>query len=192
MPRDRVTVDLRGIGPTLRAQAEARNAPVASVLRTLVAAQLAHIELPPEGRAPREPVQPPSRKRVKVTVRLPAHVAGQMTRGAQTCGASYGEYLRTLIEGAPVMPSFSDRRETLAELAASTDRLAAIFVDLKHLGRLLNGSGETATHLALDGLVPIVAELREHLALASRVISDLKPAATRAARASGVSHRPRA
>jgi hypothetical protein len=96
-----------------------------------------------------------------------------------------------LIEGAPAMPSFSDRRETLAKLAASTDRLAAVFVDLNHLGRLLNGSGETATQLALDALAPIVAELREHLALASRVISELKPGAMRPVQASGMAHSQR-
>jgi hypothetical protein len=192
MPRDRVTLDLRGIGPALRAHAEARNTPVASVVRKLVVAQLALLEPPSERRAPREAAQMPSKKSVKLTVRLPSHVAEQVTRGAQASGGSYGEYLTTLIEGAPASPSFSDRREALTKLGSSTDRLAAVFVDLKHLGRLMNGSGDTATHLALDGLAPIVAELREHLALASRVVSELKPGAMRRAQASGTAHSRRA
>lgn len=192
MSRDRVTLDLRGIGPALRAHAEASNTPVASLVRRLLVAQLAPLELPCERRAPGEAAQVPSRKSVKLTVRVPAQAAEQMIRGAQACGASYGHYLRTLIEGAPAMPSFSDRREALSNLGASTDRLAAVFVDLKHLGRLLNGSGETATHPALDGLAPIVAELREHLALVSRVISELKPGAMRRGQASSTAHSQRA
>ncbi|HVO23478.1 MAG TPA: hypothetical protein VMW56_07600 [Candidatus Margulisiibacteriota bacterium] len=119
-----------------------------------------------------------------MTVRLPTHIAERMTARARASGASYGTYLSSLIEDAPPMPALAHRREALVKLGASTDRLAAVFVDLKHLDRLLHDRCESATHLALDSLSTMVAELRSHLALASGVISELKPSANRSVPAS--------
>ena len=82
MPRDRLTVDLCGIGQALRAYAEARNTHVASVVRALLVTQLGVIGRPPEPRPSCGDAAMTSKRSVKVTVRLPTHVAERMTAQA--------------------------------------------------------------------------------------------------------------
>ena len=75
-PRERVTIDLRGIGPRLHAHAAARGKTTASVVRAAVVAML-----DAEG-ASEEPIvgaEPVDARAVKVTVRLGVWHADRLT-----------------------------------------------------------------------------------------------------------------
>ena len=104
-PRERVTIDLRGIGPRLHAHAAARGKTAASVVRAAVVATLAA-----EG-APEEPgigVEPVDARAVKVTVRLGVWHAVRLARCARKAGVSQGTYLAGLLDGVPPSPRLID------------------------------------------------------------------------------------
>jgi hypothetical protein len=178
--RDRISLDLRGLGPALRTLARARGITVACAAREILVAELGRQDLARETRVASEVRETPGAT-VKVTIRLRASDARELRRRVRACGASYGGYVKTLIEGAP-LPHVSDRKEVLDRLSASTDQLAAAFADINDLRRLLLSSACVSAQSVADSLSSLSQEVREHLALSSSVILELKPAAVRTSR----------
>ncbi len=171
--RERTTLDLRGLGPALRAHAKARNMPVASVARMAVARMLENsgIVVADTLDASHEASAGPS---VKVTLRVSPRIARDLATRARATGLSHGAYISTLIGAAPVAV---DHREAVRALAVSTDRLASTATDLNGFARLLRrGASLSADHV--DGAVDaVVGEVRTHLRVAARLVADLKPLA---------------
>src|SRR5580765_2215987 len=99
-PRERVTIDLRGIGPRLHAHAAARGRTTASVVRAAVVAML-----DAEGTSePEVGAEPAAARAVKVTVRLGAWHAVRLAHCARRAGVSQGTYLAGLLDGMPPSP----------------------------------------------------------------------------------------
>ena len=179
-PRERITVDLSGLGSALRAEARAHNLSVAMLARMTLAARLGPLSAryrDPEGQAPeRIP-----RQTIKVTLRVRPGVASALAGRARACGISSGAYLSSLVEGTPAVPLAPDHQEAVAALNASTDRLATVLAELRQICRLMT-SGDTKNRPPLDRLQSLADEVRLHLRAASGLASELKPCAMRAAR----------
>jgi hypothetical protein len=170
--RDRISLDLRGSAPALRAHARARQLTVSQAARLAVAAVLE----PPEGAAGVQTdaeAAPAPDPLVKLTIRLRSKVASQFAARARASGLSQGAYLTTLVHGMPAPPP-----AIVKALAASTEELAIVSGDMNEIIRRLrtqaSPAGEELGHLVRG----IVADTREHLELACRVVAEFRPART--------------
>ena len=169
-PRERLIVDLRGLGPALRAHARARGLTVSEVTRLALAAVVGTPGLEPEATGNGDEA---TDKPVKLTIRLRPGVAARLSAVARNCGLSQGAYLATLIDNTPAPPL-----AIATELGTSTEQLAIVSADINELIRTLGRGGVPSGPLVDDWLRPLLADVRRHICLASRLVSELRPART--------------
>lgn len=169
--RDRVTVDLRGWGPRLQAQASRRGMSAAAIVRRAVLDVLSDAESAQEPERAVETAH--GAGCVKLTLRLsPAHAAALAER-ARAADLSQGRYVETLLDAAPASVS-ADDRITVLELAASNDNLAAMSVDLNAFLRALARADSEAAERYREDLTVLAHNVRSHLAIASALIARLQ------------------
>jgi len=90
-PRERMTVDLRGLAPALKAHARARHLSVSDAARLAVAAALETSPIETVGQA--SDIQDVAADRpVKLTIRFRRGVAARLKTRARACGLSHGSY----------------------------------------------------------------------------------------------------
>lgn len=166
--RDRVTIDLRGIGEAVRKAAAERGTTVAALARQALVHEIGPQPVP--GPAPASTERAPFEPVVKVTLRLRHTDAEALILAAGGLGLSYGEYVAKLVHGTPLPAPSAERRADRAALLASTDQIAALTTDLHEFIRVL-------VKLDLRGMEPyrerirsLDADLRRHIDLASKLI----------------------
>lgn len=166
--RDRVTVDMRGIGDAVRHSAAERGTTVAALARQALVHEIGPQPVP--GTAPASAERAPFEQVVKITLRLRHNDAKALILAAGGLGLSYGEYVTKLVHGTPLPAPSAERRADRAALLASTDQIAAVTTDLRDFIRVL-------VKLDLRGIEPyrerirsLDADLRRHIDLASRLI----------------------
>jgi hypothetical protein len=165
--RDRVTIDLRGIGPSVRVAASARR------LRVAAYARLALAEAANQPVATLPPTSPIERAGavMKVTLRLDPLDAELLLLGAAQVGLSYGAFVARLLRGIPLPAPLAERVQDRDALIASSDHLATLSADLASLIRMLKRlDGEGAVRYG-EAARALMADVRRHLELASRVVS---------------------
>ena len=165
--RDRVTIDLRGIGPLVRAAASARR------LRLAAYARLALAEASNQAAAPLPPASAIAHADAltKITLRLDTIDAELLLLGSAQLGLSYGAFVGRLLRGTPLPAPSADRAKDRDALIVSTDHLATLVADLASLIRTLKrfeGDGAIRYGAAAEALM---ADVRRHLELSSRVVS---------------------
>ena len=167
--RERATIDLRGLGPALKAHARARNLTVSDVARLAVIEVLktSGSEAVVQCAGVSDAV---GHGTVKLTIRLRRGVAAQLTSRARDCGLSHGAYLTTLIDEVPAPPL-----AVATTLGRSTEQLAVVSADLNELIRVFRREGASSDRLIEDWLRPLVHDVRQHVGLASRLMSELRP-----------------
>ena len=135
-PRDRVTIDLRGLGPRLHAQAAAQKITTAALVRSAVVTLLAE---PPDGSDDTSTGDAAKRDApvVKVTLRLPVAHARAIARRARVAQLSQGTWLARLVDGHTPDPTPTDHGQAVSALLKSTDQLAVLSADLNAFMRLL-------------------------------------------------------
>jgi hypothetical protein len=163
--RDRVTIDLRGIGDAVRAAAAGQGITVSQLARRALVASV-------EGggaavHAPGSDGQTPDRSVAKLMLRMPRIHADALILNAADLGLSYGEYVARLVEGSKLPQPLREREADRAALLASNDQLAALSADLNALVRMLRqGSSEQAQRYR-ERLEAADTEVRCHLDRAS-------------------------
>ena len=168
--RDRVTIDLRGIGDAVRAVADQRRITVSQLARQALVANL-------DARSEPIPVlgsDGPTLGRcvAKLMLRMPQAHADALMFNATALGLSYGEYVALLVEGSPLPPHKAEREADRAALLASNDRLATLSADLNALVRLI-GLGDVAeAQKHRKRFETADAEVRQHLDRASAFIAQ--------------------
>ncbi|MEO6280897.1 hypothetical protein [Roseateles sp.] len=173
--RDRVTVDLRGLGSRLRARALKSQTTPAALVRSAVVHMLGE-EASSDDIAAGQQRTDTAGQAVKVTLRLPPDQAALLAARARTADVAQGAYVAALLHGIPPAPLPSDHAAAMQALIASTDRLAAISVDLSAFLRLLGHVPSAELERYRAGLRGLVDDVREHLASAASLISELRPA----------------
>ncbi len=112
--RDRVTIDLRGIGDAVRAAAACRGMGVAQLVRRAVVMSLdlratAAVAPMKRGSDGQTPDLAAAHETAKLTLRLPQAHADALMLNAGALGLSYGEYVARLVDGSrlpqPIVPS---------------------------------------------------------------------------------------
>lgn len=175
--RDRVTIDLRGMGPQLQAQAARRQMSAAALVRRAVTALLD--EPPCAGDDGRPPDSTVGTRAVKVTLRLPVSHAVVLASRARVADVSQGSYVAALIDGTPVQARAPDHARAVAALLASTDRLAALSADLNAFMRLLGRVPGTELEPYRARIRSLADDVREHLGSAAALVASLRAASAR-------------
>jgi hypothetical protein len=169
--RDRVTIDLCGIGDAARAAAHARDTTLAVFARqALIAA------LPTQAAAllPRADLHGNVASTIKLSVRLSPDDSVVLASQARMRGVSQARLVALLIRGAPLPRRSVERDADRAALLASNDKLAALSGDLNGFVHLIRGvSGEQAQALR-DRLLAADGQIRTHLDRASAFIGGMK------------------
>jgi hypothetical protein len=111
---------------------------------------------------------------VKLTFRLRRGVADHLATRARACGLSYSAYVTTLIDETPAPPLV-----VATALGTSTEQLAVVSADLNELIRVI-GRGSVSSSLLVDEQTrALMDDVRRHVGLASRLMSELRPARKR-------------
>jgi len=167
--RDRVTIDLCGIGDAARAAAQASDATLAVFARqALIAA------LPSDVRASLPQVEPRGEVggTIKLSVRLSPDDSAALATQAAMLGLSQARLVALLIRRVELPRRSIERDADRAALRASTEQLATLSVDLQQFLRLLRrGSAEGVARYA-ERLQAVDVDLRTHLCRASAFLAD--------------------
>jgi len=169
--RDRVTIDLRGIGDAVRGAAACRGMGVAQLVRRAIVMSL-DLRVTAEA-APRSDRQTPGQAMAKLTLRLPQPHADALVLNAGALGLSYGEYVARLVDGSRLPQPLAERQADRAALHESNDRMATLSTDLVALLTLLRQSKVEQATRYRDRLESADAEIRRHLDRASALIDRL-------------------
>ena len=170
--RDRVTIDLRGIGEVVRAAAAGRGQTAAAFARdALIAA--AGFQPPATERLHARAQH--SRNTAKLHLRMHAHEAEALVADARLLGLSYGEYVGRLVVGRPLPAPLAQRNADRAALRHSTDQLAVLAGDINAVIRMVRqAKGSEAAREYGDSLRALEADVRRHVDLASRLVAGLE------------------
>lgn len=177
-PRERVMIDLRGLGAAVQLRAAAERTTVAALARRAITAMLdapasqAELFSAVAAAAPRVP---PDGLPVKVTVRMSATHAVTLATHAHCADVSQGAYVAGLLDNAPPPPQPPDHCVAIGALLTSTDRLAALSADLNAFMRLLARGNPAALEPYRASVMSLNKDVQGHLATASRLMSELKP-----------------
>ena len=169
-PRDRVTIDLRGIGPELHARAAAQGKPVAAIVRVAVIAMLEVRALPVGLTSNPEPTDS---RTVKVTLRVGAAHAARLAYRARLAEVSQGAYLAALLDGISATPRPADHGDAIAALADSTQKVAAMSADIRALIRLIQAANSDQARSYRAGLISLAQDMQMHLQVASRLMARM-------------------
>lgn len=170
--RDRVTIDLRGIGDAVRAAADRRGLTVSQLARRALVANLD--AAPTAVSAPGSDRQTPGRVVAKLMLRMPPAQADALILNAAALGLSYGEYVAHLVEGIPLPQPIAQRQADRAALLASNDQLATLSTDLNALVRFIGQAEHEEAQKYRQRLETAEAEVRSHLERASAFISYME------------------
>ena len=173
--RDRVTIDLRGIGDAVRAAAACRGMGVAQLVRRAIvmSVDLHATAVVASGSDGQTPGQAPAKETAKLTLRLPQAHADALVVNAVSLGLSYGDYVARLVDGSRLPQPLADRQADRAALLASNDRMATLSTDLVALVTLLRQLKLEQARPYRDRLETVDTEIRRHLDRASALIDRL-------------------
>ena len=166
--RDRMTVDLRGIGSAVKAEADARHLTLAAFARVALVASLKQTV---DDARSTHPSGDDDGHTVKLTLRLPIRQAHWLVEHARAAGLSYGPFVASVIDGAPCPGSLAEAVRALTE---STDEMAARARDLKEGARLLGAARIEETRKYRQQVVVLFDEVRQHLRLTSALAGEVR------------------
>lgn len=185
---DFVTVDMRGLKAALVARAQAQRVSVSVLVRGAVARDLGldlegepqRADLPSGGAS--------TAASVKLSIRMTAEEAQQLAAGARAAGLSRGAYLAGLIANVPVLSAGGGRAEHITALMASSAELATLSRNIHRLTALLRQANVEPAKPYREMLNTLAGDVRRHLELAARVLSDLQARGGKAAPSTRSSH----
>ena len=171
MNHDFVTVDMRGLKAALVARARSDRTTVSTVVRAAVMHELGLVDAGEQGPSM---ATFPSAASVKLSIRMTRDEVARLDVGARAAGLSRAAYLAGLMDNVPVLMG-GNRAESITALVASNAALADLARDIRHMAQLLRqGDGQTA-RLYRQRLDSVDHEVRAHLRLASKALTDLQP-----------------
>ena len=172
---DFVTVDMRGLKAALVARARAQRVSVSVLVRAAMARDLGVADGTEAHQTSASADGASNASVVKLSIRMTAEEAGQLTAGALTAGLSRGAYLAGLIAAVPVLTTGTHRPDHIATLTASNAELSTLSRNIHHLTSLLRQGAVRPAQEYRAMLDTLAGDVRVHLKLASGVLSDLQP-----------------
>jgi hypothetical protein len=170
---DRIHARLMGLGPRLRAHAASHGITVAEALRTVLAQGLkddASFEV-------REPElskdQGGAKEWSQVCLRLPSAPASLLSSRARAAGVCRSRYVALLLAGEAPAPLTKDYGPMVSALRFSTDRIAALSVDIHAFMRLLGRVPSPELEAYRKSIQGLTQEVRAHLELAATLLAAI-------------------
>lgn len=168
--RDRVTIDLCGIGDAARQAAQVRGTTLS------VFARLALIDaIGPRPNACSAPIfsqpQAPG-PNVKLTLRLRPTDAEALVKAAGILCLPYGAYVAKLVNRTPLPAPVAERHADRAALLASTDQLAVLVTDLHAFMRMLAKLDRSGMEPYRERMRTLDVRILRHIDLASKLIAN--------------------
>jgi hypothetical protein len=168
--RDRLTVDLRGIGTAVKAEAAGRHLTLAAFARM---AMVASLKQAADDAKPSSGMRDDAGQTVKLTLRLPVRQASWLVEHARAAGLPYGTFLASVIDGAPCPGSLAEAVRLLTE---STDQMAVLSRDLNAGMRLLGAAKIEEARKYRQQVVVLFDEVRQYLRLTSALTGEVRRA----------------
>jgi hypothetical protein len=170
--RDRLSVELRGLGPQLRAMAAELRISSAVFVRRAVQDALRASGRQPLARIPNETQC--ARTTVKVTLRLSSTHASSLTARAREAEVAQGAYVAGLLDDAPPPPLAPDHSIAIEALMKSSHHLAAMSSDLNAFLRMVGRVPSDKLNPLRERLQSLMQDVRSHLALSAALMSEIK------------------
>lgn len=168
--RDLLTVDLRGMKPSLIERARVEGVSVSSLVRRAVAEFL-------RERASYEPggsrLAPSSQcGRVRVSLRLSRDQGDELDSRAKAAGLPLGDYVVELMRRSIEPPGAADRVARAAALVRSNAELSTLSRNIARLTALLRQGAVREAQAYRRSLDALDADVRAHLALAAELLAQ--------------------
>lgn len=172
VPNEFVTVDMRDLKVALIERSRMTRMSVSSLVRNFVATGLGREKksVSADLALARNPL-----RTVKLSIRISAAEAMQLSEGATRAGLSRPAYLAELIARPPQIISSVMRSEQLALVAATNAELSTLSRNLRHLTTLLSRSSWQAAHEYRGMLDTMAGNVRRHLSLSSALLGEMRP-----------------
>jgi hypothetical protein len=168
--RDRVTIDLCGIGDAVRSAASAQGVSVAVLARSALIEALPHDAAALLPRA--EPILDLG-STIKLSVRLSSADSAALATQAAAAGLSQARLVALLIRRAELPMPAAERRAELASLRSSNDELATIAADVSLFVHALSRPGLTALAPLRQRMVNLDADIARHLQIAAALLARM-------------------
>lgn len=172
-PRDRITIELRGMRERLHCLAAARKTTTSALARQALVSLLDD-EPRDADRSKRETTTACGDPVVKLTLRLSATHAVALAARARAADVSQGAFVAALIDGNPPTPLPRDHADAVAAVVASTDQLAVLCTDINALMRLAKIGAKEEVESCRARVWSLVDEVRSHLAVVAPLVAALK------------------
>jgi predicted transcriptional regulator len=172
-PRDRITIELRGLRERLHTLASARKTTTSALARQALASLL-NDEPSEADHSKREATEARDDRIVKLTLRLSATHAVALATRARAADVSQGAFVAALIDGNPHTPLPRDHADAVAAVVASTDQLAVMCTDINALMRLAKTSAKEEVQSYRARVLNLVDDVRSHLAVVAPLVAALK------------------
>ena len=166
--RDRVTVDLRGLGPAVKAEAAARNLTLAAFARAAIVESLKQATSQSDASSWNHL---DDGQRVKLTLTLPLRQASWLVERARASGVSYGTYLASVIDGEPFPGGLAD---AVTALMASTDQMAALSTDFQDFLGLIRRDRAAEIGKYHEAVLWTLDEVRKHVKLTAGLTAEVR------------------
>jgi hypothetical protein len=163
--RDRLTIDLHGMKAALQAQARARGLPVSVFVREALERHVGTVRL----WADVVDADVRTARRVRLSMRLRDDEARDLLHSARKAGRPLGAYVVDLTRTGQAPETAEERTRAVAALTRSNAELSALCRHIAHLTALLSQGTVRAAKEYRQTLETLDADVRAHLAVASRV-----------------------
>lgn len=168
--RDRVTIDLCGIGDAVRSAASAQGVSVAVFARQALIASL------PNDAAALLPHAEPSADlsgAIKLSVRLSTADSAVLATQAAALGLSQARLVALLIRRTELPIPATERRTELAALRTSNDQLATIAADVSLFVRALSRPDLAAPAPFRQRMLNLDTDITRHLQIAAALLARI-------------------
>ena len=175
--RDRISVDLRGLGVRLHAQTDALGISPSAFVRRALADQLARLD-DDQHEGAELGATTEDRHRARLCLRMSAARAALLVDAARMAGMSNGAYVEDLVAGVPVIVQ-GDRQDHIRALRDSTAEMATLSRNVHRLSDLLRQGDLQQARPYREMLNRLTVDVRAHLQIAALVLAGLAPAGRR-------------
>ena len=172
--RDRISVDLHGLKAALFERAQALGVSPSGLVRKTLAEALGRSD-PADIDRSMPSLKSGSGDRVRLCLRMGRAQATATLDGARRAGLNPGDYVGGLVANVPVLSAGGSRAEQMAALVASCAELSTLSRNIHRLTALLRQANVEPARPYREMLDTLAGDVRGHLVLAARVLSDLRP-----------------
>jgi hypothetical protein len=172
--RDRISVDLHGLKAVLFERAQADGVSPSAWVRTALAQALGGPSRQQTSHAAPN-LKTSKAGRLRLSLRMTREQAAATAEAAQQAGMNPGDFVADLVAGVPAVTGSASRADYIATLVASCAELSTISRNLNHLAHLLRHGHYKPAEEYRAMLNTLGADVRAHLALATRALTDLRP-----------------